>query len=346
MSDAGYKVRMQNIDSYETFQTDLVPYTGVIEHLFTHCLIAFPEICYAGNRMTPSLDRDCITPYEFKKVLQSLYINDYILIDANLIAGTTKDGNVKLLTPLMLPKGKKPVILSVDDVVYDANKAYTGMVDKLILDNHGNIATYTKLSDGTEVISRDNEVFPILDDFVTEHPDFSFQGVKGTIALTGFQGILGYRTQSGGPAGVDRSAEREAAAKVAGALKDDGWNFGSHSYGHSHMDTKMSLASVKNDIKRWHDEVGPIVGDTCLFFYPYGETVKYGDPKYDALYEAGFRLFFGVSWKYPYLEAMPNDKGVLQTRRNIDGYTLRNGHEALFQFFDTLDVIDPIRNKL
>ena len=35
---------------------------------------------------------------------------------------------------------------------------------------------------------------PIVDDFVREHPDFSYRGDKGTIALTGYNGVLGYRS--------------------------------------------------------------------------------------------------------------------------------------------------------
>ena len=107
MADAGFETRMQKIDAYESYQTDLVLYTGVIEHMFTHCLIAFPDICYAGNAMTKSLDRDCVTPYEFKKIILSLYKNNYVLVDANLIADIT-DSGVKLHSALMIPKGKKP----------------------------------------------------------------------------------------------------------------------------------------------------------------------------------------------------------------------------------------------
>ncbi len=49
---------------------NLVEYSGPIEHLFTHCLIAYPELA------PDSYWVDCITPYEFKRVLQSLYEND------------------------------------------------------------------------------------------------------------------------------------------------------------------------------------------------------------------------------------------------------------------------------
>jgi hypothetical protein len=43
----------------------------------------------------------------------------------------------------MLPKGKKPIILSVDDVNYYAYMKRDGQVFKLILDDTGNVATYS-----------------------------------------------------------------------------------------------------------------------------------------------------------------------------------------------------------
>jgi len=293
--------------------------------------------------MTASLDNDCLTPYEFKKILQSLYDNNYILIDINLIYNVNEDTSIQL-AELLLPEGKKPLVFSIDDVVYDAKKAHTGMADKLIIDNQGRIATYTRHLDGTEVISRDNEVFPILDDFVTEYPYFSFQGAKGTLALTGFQGILGYRTHRDAPAEIDRILEQAAVSEVIGVLKENGWNFGSHSYGHGHFRNKMSLEYVKQDTQQWHDEVEPLIGETLIFFYPYGESVNYSDPKHSILRNAGFRLFCGVGWKAPYIEES-GDSGIYQNRRNMDGYTLRNGREAFLKFYDTNEVIDPIRDN-
>ena len=43
-----------------------------------------------------------------------------------------------------------------------------------------------------EVISQDLDAVTILDKFVREHPDFSPFGAKGSLSLTGCQGILGY----------------------------------------------------------------------------------------------------------------------------------------------------------
>jgi len=94
----------------------------------------------------------------------------------------------------MFPPGKKPIIISIDDLNYYDYMIENGNVFRLILDENGDIATYSVSPKGEAVISYDNEIIPILDNFIKEHEDFSLQGAKGIIGLTGYQGILGYRT--------------------------------------------------------------------------------------------------------------------------------------------------------
>ncbi len=327
----------------QTFQTNLVEYTGPIEHMFTHCLIAFPEIAFSkNNSMTSSYDADCITPSEFKKIIKSLYENDYILIDINILLDETTD-SLKI-GKLMLPEGKKPLIFSIDDVVYDARKMSRGMVDKLIVDDKGKIATYTKHSTGEEIISYDNEIFPILNQFCEENPDFSFRGARGTLALTGFQGILGYRTQHDAPEGTDYEKEKEEALKVVSVLKENGWNFGSHSYGHYKMNSRLSVNQVAEDTELWNQEVKKLIGDTKIFFFPYGETISAGTQKHNILFDSGFRVFCMVGSKNPYIKLYNNSNSIYQDRRSLDGYSLRNFREYFLPFFDANEVIDPARD--
>lgn len=52
---------------------------------------------------------------------------------------------------------------------------------------------------------------PILDEFVGTHPEFSADGARGVLALTGFQGSFGERTQ-------DRASPDWAASVQPGRL--------------------------------------------------------------------------------------------------------------------------------
>jgi len=344
LPDAYFESFAGRIDEHHAFNNEnLVLFEGEIEHIFTHCLIAFPEITYSGNPSTATIDFNCITAHEFKLIIESLYRNNFILIDINIIFEVDEYGAPHLV-PLYLPEGKKPVILSIDDVEYDPRKRGRGMVDKLIVEEDGRVSSFTEHADGTIVISRDNELFPILDEFVTRHPRFSFRGAKGTLAVTGYAGLFGYRTHHHYEGDIE--AETAAAIKVAEALKEAGWNFASHSYAHAHMNDRLDLEGVRRDTEQWANEVAPIVGDTMIFIYPYGERFEQDAAKHQVLLDAGFRLFGGVWWSQAYMRVLPEGRGLLQFRRNLDGFTLRIGRDAFMHMFDTEEVIDPIRQLL
>lgn len=78
-----------------------------------------------------------------------------------------------------------------------------------------------------------NDMVTIIDTFIKKHPDFSYGGSKGVIAETGYNGVLGYRS-SKSQYGDTKKTHREAkkATKVANAMKKEGWQFASHSWGH------------------------------------------------------------------------------------------------------------------
>ena len=177
------------------------------------------------------------------------------------------------------------------------------MVDKIIVDDNGNLATSTFVN-GKEEISYTNEFIPLLETFIEQHPSFSIRGAKGTLNLTGYDGILGYRTQSKNL--VNRQEEITKVKPVIKKLKENGWNFACHSYGHYHMN-KISYEQFCEEIELWQNEVEPLIGKTKVYVYPYGEWEVYSNgeksKKHKELEAAGFELFCGVGMKtfYSYL---------------------------------------------
>ena len=319
-------------------EVKLVAYTGVVEHWFTHALIAFPEITLETN--SEYYWKDCITPYEFKHFLQALYDYGFILIDpAICIENPSGDGKTfAWVDQLMLPEGKKPLIMSFDDVVYDSRKMHCGMVDKIIVDENGELASYTKHLNGEEVISYDNEFIPIIEQFCKEHPDFSHNGAKGVIALTGFAGVLGYRTNR---QSENRESEIEEAKKVVALLKAHGWTFASHSYSHTNF-ANASLEKVQDDTQKWQNEVQNIVGETPVFVYPFGARIPNEDPRIEVLKNAGFKLFCGVGSKNAINWEM-KDGTLLMDRRTMDGTALNEYQEIYKPFLDVTAARDPLR---
>ena len=89
--------------------------------------------------------------------------------------------------------------MSIDDLNYYPYMKENGMNHKLVLDRDGNVAAFLISPEGKEIIAYDTEIVPILDEFVAEHPDFSYKGANGIIDLTGFNWVLGYQTMPSVP---------------------------------------------------------------------------------------------------------------------------------------------------
>ncbi len=304
-------------------------------HIFTHCLIAYPELKNRDGKML--YDPDCINVTEFKNLLNELYANGYSLVDIHDIYQEDENGVLTMKEAVEVPKGRKPVVFSIDDVVYDYDKRGCGMVDLLTLDEQGNLVSGTYLPDGTIEYSYDRDVFPILETFIAEHPDFSSHGARVTLCMTGFAGVFGFRTEESDWPG-DRQAEIEKATAVANRLKELGYTFASHSYGHYNHE-KHSVSSLRADLQAFQDEVVPIIGEVSVYVYPYGKLLYPSDARYKVMQEFGFDLFCSVSHFFFSRDYESGDT-LYMTRVAIDGYSLRNYKTVLSPLFDTEKVID------
>ncbi|GAB6155462.1 hypothetical protein JCM17380_42130 [Desulfosporosinus burensis] len=340
--DAQIKSDLLKYQQAQEAEKSLVTYNGPIEHIFFHPLLAYPYLTFDGDADSNGFNQYFVTVSEFKKILNQIYANNYSLINENaLYEEKVKDGKTVLVPKeLKLPPNKKPLILSVDDVNYPDYKSTNGTISKLILDSDGNVATYSVSPSGENVISHDNEIIPIIDAFVAEHPDFSFQGAKGILALTGYYGILGYNTNK-----MDSPSypeERQTALTIIERLKETGWTFASHGY--SHLDARAeSYESLEKDTLRWKKEVGSLIGSTNIYVYPFGSSVLPGNPKFQFLLDQGFNFLYSVG-PTPYLKATTDY--VMMDRRHIDGIALYNQAAILKNLFDAKSVIDPVRPPL
>lgn len=329
-------------------------YDGIVEHLFFHPVVAYPELAFDGDAQADGIDDYMVTADEYRAILQSVYDRGYVLVDiADVWSETTdENGNAKMVkNTLYLPEGKKPLILSFDDTNYYEYMLSNGFAWKLVIGEDGKIASYGKDPQGAEVVSRNLDAIPILDKFVEEHPDFSPFGAKGCLSLTGYEGILGYRTQTDTKSWTEaqeqnRQKEREAVKPIIAELKRTGWTFGSHTWGHIRLGT-MSLETIQADTKRWFDEVGSLVGPTTILFYPHGERPDGDDwqktgPVFQYLQSQGFRVFCSVGINsFSYIKK--DICAVICDRLHPDGTTLRGSDKVIgwySQFYDARDIID------
>ena len=334
----------------------------VVEHLFFHPVIAYPEFAFSDavpeNRQK-GLDDWMVTADEFKKILQSVYDKGYILVNmGDVWSEVTGEDGVKRMerNTLMLPEGKKPLVISFDDVNYYDYMLAEGFTSKLVLGEDGQIwAECTDPYTGETFLTQDLDATTLLDKFVLEHPDFSLNGAKAIFSLTGYQGILGYRTQNDIDIAEDdparpafdakRAAEIEAVKPIIARLKETGWTFGSHTWGHIRLDTRP-LESIQRDTLRWEEEVGSLVGPTNILFYPHGARPDGNDwqntgPAFQWLQSQGFRIFASVGINsFSYIK--DDISAVICDRLHPDGTTLRNGKalEWYSQFYDAREIID------
>ena len=335
---------VQHIDS-QTTSTQVkdadgnVLYTGTIYHIFFHSLIVYPKLAFSNPKFSSGYRDWMITRDEFQKILPELYANNFILIDITSLYGVDKDGRV-FKKDIYLPQGKKPLIISLDDLSYNRSLVGHGFADKLVLDTNGNVATEIITPDGKKEVTRDGDIIPILDDFIASHPDFSFKGAKGIIAPTGFEGILGYRTNK--IESPDYSNDVESVKKVISKLKDTGWRFASHSYSHdkTYSTGAVSMNKVKQDALLWNKEVKPLIGDTDIFIGPFGQVFKENDPRRIYLISQGYKMFCGVGMDLYYHYSSDS---ITMDRANMDGLRMTRTPSLLSKYFNVLHVIDTAR---
>ena len=324
----------------------LVKYEGPVHHVFFHSLIAYTDLAFDNDSRANGYNYWMTTVSEFKKMLPELLERGYMLYDIEeLIEQDPNDPTKIKKKDIYLPEGRKPLVLSIDDVNYYDYMRPDGFATKLVLDKNGEVANEIVTPNGETIISREADVMPILDDFVKEHPEFSFHGAKGILALTGYQGALGYRITD--LTGEELKKAIDDATKVANKLKETGWRFACHSYTHNQYfkNYTVTMGQLKHDTERWIKYIEPVTGKTNIYISPFGFRFKTNDERYRYIVSKGFNIFCPVQ-KTPELSLHDGDN-VIMTRFNLDGYNLFKRKEYLTEnYFDAEKVIDPTRPVL
>src|SRR4051794_36921604 len=220
-----------------TTTVPLLPWTGPVEHLFFHTLIVRPDLAFhPHDRLAQGLRDYFVTVTEFRRMLDQLYANGWTLVDIHrAVAGQVR-----------VPAGRRPFVLSEDDVNYYDYSRQRGVGWKLVVDEHG--AVKVELHDAAGIHVTDEDLIPLVDEFVASHPLFSAEGAKGVIAVTGYEGVFGEPVQD--VKAPDRAERVGRATAIAARLRATGWTLASHSYGHIDF-ARDSLAVATRDTQHW-----------------------------------------------------------------------------------------------
>ena len=362
------------IADLEAQKSTLVPVNmDEVTHIFYHSLVVDPERGFAGDDSIAAGFKQWMTTMdEFNKITQTMYDNGYVMVRLrDLVVQTTDaDGTVHFTpnTNLMLPPGKKAYVLSLDDLSYYHSYDGRGIASKMVLDENGKPVCEYIQADGTTVTGA-YDCVPLLDQFIEEHPDASYHGAKGMIALTGYNGILGYRTDIAYKTGENLSADQQAwldahpdfnweqecqeAKKVADAIKEQGWEFASHTWGHMHVGD-ASMERLQADTEKWENYVKPLVGETDTIIFAHGQDLDgwqgyaADNEKFNYLKSKGFNFFCNVDSAQYFVQI--RDNYVRQGRRNLDGYRLwydvHGESNKTSDLFDASQILDPARTDM
>lgn len=377
---AGYQnnqVFLEKVQEYEAAKAACVAINPEeVTHIFYHSLIVDPSKAFVeGDSAYAGMMQWMTTISEFDKITQSMYDRGYVLVSIYDLFTKTKaeDGTVTISpNQVYLPEGKKAYVLSLDDLSYYHTYDNHGIASKVVLDEEGKPTCEYIQEDGT-VVYGDYDAVPRLDTFLEEHPDACYRGARGIIALTGYDGILGYRTDGVYSAEhntnpetyyvdelqqkwldehPDFNWEQECAEakKVADAMKAEGWTFASHTWGHKKVgDTEYS--KLVADTERWLEYVAPLIGGTDAIIFAHGQdltttgTYDSSVDKYMYLKSKGFDVYCNVD-SSRYTTTVTSDY-FHQGRRNLDGYRIYqdaiSDNPLTSDLFDASEVLDPQR---
>lgn len=343
-----------------------------VTHIFYHSLVVDAERAFNPNIYQGQGNYEWMTTVsEFNAITQEMYDRGYVLVSIHDLYEITVDENgneIMKEADIYLPEGKKAFVLSLDDLSYYHSYDNQGYAAKLVLDENGKVVNEYIDADGN-VHYGAYDCVPLLDAFIEAHPDASYRGAKGTIALTGYNGILGYRTDESYDLSTpdldknkrqwleanpdfDLEAERAAAQEVADAMKANGWTFASHTWGHLAVGNKP-LSTLKADNERWQKNVASIVGETNVIIFAHGQDLgdwgEYDltDEKVQYFMSQGFNVFCNVDSFEHRTHFGSSGTYLRQGRRNLDGirfwYNLTGEQDNLSDLFDVEKIVDPLR---
>lgn len=360
---------------FENQKAECVPVDVTkVPHIFYHSLVNEPNRTFdvekVGEDYAHGHQTWMITVKEFDRITQALYDNGYVYVRLRDLVVETKNENGTVTfeknNNLLLPKGKKAIVLSVDDLSYYHTYERGGYPTKVVINENGKPkCEYTNSLGETHI--GDYDVVPRLNSFLEAHPDGAYKNARGLIAMTGYNGVFGYRTDLAYKTGESMDSDQKAwleaypdfnwdnevaqAKKVAEAIKSSGWEFASHTWGHISV-TGRSVDSLKADNEKWVNTVENIIGKVDTIIFAHGNDIEnYRDYSVDNqafnyYKDSGYNYYCNVDASQLYWNQFRSNY-VRQARINIDGLTLSraiNGQtHVLDELFNAKVVYDSDR---
>ncbi len=348
-------------DEYLQAAANLVSWSdpSQITVLSFHTLIADPSRAFVNAAYGTAYNRNFVTTGEFSKILQSLYDNGYILIRLSDLASISETNEGKPQAEALsvkLPQGKKPLILVQTNANYytymvdgngdgEADKDGAGFASRMVTDENGKITCQMVDAQGNTVTGN-YDLVPILNDFISEHPDFSYRGARAVLAPSGYDGIFGYRVDAATKAEKGQTyydQQVQGAVSLVNALRKEGYELACYTYGNINYGG-INAAEIQNDLRSWKSEITPVLGQTNILVYAQNsEIAEYSGSKYNVLQSAGFRCYLGFQGGSA--PAGAGESHFLLRRLLVTGSQIAHTN-AYNGIFSTADLLDPLRGNV
>ena len=329
---------------------------STIPNLSFHVLMA--DASRACNKevsadLAGSYNKNFVSVEEFSRILNQLYAANYVLVDFDSFISSVDgvDGNKSFFpVSIFLPQGKKPIMITETMVNYfeymvDPDKDGTpdakghGFANKLVLDDNGEIKAAYVDANGQSLVGN-YDLVPVLEAFIQEHPDFSYRGARAILAVTGTEGVFGYRTNTSYVSRFGQSfydQEVEEAKKIVAALREKGYTIASYTYSNQAY-RGMNTLQIQAEIQNWTNQITPVIGEVDTIVFARGSDIEaYSGTTFNVLYNSGIRFFLN-SGSSPRVDT--NTTFVRQTRLMVTGEAMAWYSSQFSNYFDCNVVLD------
>ena len=133
---------------------------------------------FDGDSDSANYNSVMTTKDEFLKILEDMYQKGYVLVRIHDVAYEAPDenGNVHFVKgSVMLPEGKKPFVHVPGRCLLLSLHGRDGFAKRVVIGEDGKPTCEMVMDDGT-TSTGSYDLIPLLEDFIQEHPDFSYKG--------------------------------------------------------------------------------------------------------------------------------------------------------------------------
>ena len=318
----------------------IVTWEKSVEHLAIRPLTLDPERAKQGPYKTFA-ETGLLTPQEFENLLNELYLKDYVLISGETFMNYPED-----YPQVLVPAGKKPLVLVFDQYQYSTQYRESGSAEQLAYDEEKNQFVTRLTANKPETTVENQDCISILESFIAEHSDFSFNGAKARIALTVNENILGYTVneeqtqniiQKNEELGLedfiltDKTQEENKFYQlqsndlgiVISALKEHGFTFCNGTYSGDDLGS-LALADLQQNIEKWNAMTKKYLGEVRCLVFPGGSHVYNNEEKLQFLLNSDYCVFYGEG---PNTYNFYANTYIHFDFTSINGFTLMNAEQ-------------------